>query len=165
MRNQIVQWSAGWHFGIAGPWTCVLDPEMLDSGPKFRPKNTQNLLLYISLRTRVFRTKINTWMQPIGGFLGRDFQKFRSRVQHFRVQSPGPGSSDSKMPLFIGEMQIASSLTNTVDMYIYIRLKGLFRKFNISTNVEHDIKEEKMQLDVGSEPYLSKQSYHTNLIT
>ncbi len=24
-----------WHSGIAGPWTCVLDPEMLDSGPIF----------------------------------------------------------------------------------------------------------------------------------
>ncbi len=23
------------HFGIAGPWTCVLEPEMLDSGPRF----------------------------------------------------------------------------------------------------------------------------------
>ena len=36
------------HFGIAGPWAWTLDPEMLDSGPIFRPKNTQNLVHYIS---------------------------------------------------------------------------------------------------------------------
>ncbi len=34
-------------FGIAGPWAWPLDPEMLDSGLRFRksrPTNTQNLL-------------------------------------------------------------------------------------------------------------------------
>ncbi len=40
------------HFGIAGPWTSILDPEKMDSGQRFRPKNTQNLLLFISLWTR-----------------------------------------------------------------------------------------------------------------
>ena len=35
------------HSGIAGPWTYVLDPEMLDSGPIFleiSAQNTQKLL-------------------------------------------------------------------------------------------------------------------------
>ncbi len=34
-------------------------------------------------------------------FLGRYFRKYRSRVQHFRVQNTSPGSSDSRMPVFI----------------------------------------------------------------
>ena len=43
-----------WHFGIAEPWAWTLDLEMLDSGPRFGPKNTQNLLLFFSIWTRVY---------------------------------------------------------------------------------------------------------------
>ena len=46
------------HFGIGGPWAWTLDLEMLDSGPRFRLKNTQNLVYFISLWTGVFRSKV-----------------------------------------------------------------------------------------------------------
>ncbi len=74
----------GWHFGIAGPWTWTLDPEMLDPGPGFRPKNTQNLLLFIHGSSKFCV------------FLGQDFQKSRSRVYIdssgiLESLDPGPG--------------------------------------------------------------------------
>ncbi len=45
--------------------------------------------------------------------LGRYFRKYRSRVQHFRVQGPGPGSSDSRLPyekVFVFVANIESDL-------------------------------------------------------
>ncbi len=74
------------HFGIAAPWAWTLDPEMLDSGPILRPKNTQKLVHDIHLCSNICV------------FLGRYFQKYRSIVQHFRVQNTSPGYSDSRMP-------------------------------------------------------------------
>ncbi len=64
-----------WHFGIDGPWTCVLDPEMLEYGPRFRPKNTQNVLLYMDAANFVcFRAEIS-------GNLGPECSIFGSKVQ------------------------------------------------------------------------------------
>ena len=60
------------HFGIAGPWAWTLNPEMLDYGLIFWPKNTQNLLLIHGC-------------SKFCVFLGRYFRKYGSRVQHIRV--------------------------------------------------------------------------------
>ncbi len=60
-------------------WTCHSNPKSLGV------KHTGPKLIHVFSNFCVF--------------LGRYFRKYRSRVQHFRVQSPGPGSSDSRMPL------------------------------------------------------------------
>ena len=73
------------HFGIAGPWICILDPETLDSVLRFRTKTHKIVAIYINC------TKYCV-------FSDRDLRKSSSGVQHFRVQSPCPGSSDSQMP-------------------------------------------------------------------
>ena len=41
------------HFGIAGPWTCVLDPDMLDSGPKFPEISVQKHTKFAA--SKIFR--------------------------------------------------------------------------------------------------------------
>ena len=71
------------HSGIAGPWTCVLDSEMMDSGPIFPEISAQNT-------QKLLQTCIYFFV-----FLDRNVGP-ESSV--FRVESPGPGSSDSRMP-------------------------------------------------------------------
>ncbi len=83
------------HFGIGGPWTCILDEEMLDSG--LRLKNTQYLLLFIQA-TSPHNTSLGVkhtgqkWykLQQILCVIGARFSKSWSGVQNFWVQSPGP---------------------------------------------------------------------------
>ncbi len=100
------------HSGITGPWTCVLDPEMLDSGPKggvhimgeICPRSDPDIahmgyyldplqLTYSSDKSMCTIPKKTHG--PNFVFLG---QNFSPESSVFRVQSPGPGSSDSKMP-------------------------------------------------------------------
>ncbi len=83
------------HFGIAGPWAWTLDPEMLDSGPIFRPKNIQNLVHYIYHFGLVcfrpknfgFKRQVQT-LQPILCVFGPIFPEISVQSPAF----PGPKS-------------------------------------------------------------------------
>ncbi len=97
------------HFEIAGP---CFGPGNAGLWTEISAKKTHKLCCYLFHFGPVYTCRLNpkslgvkhTGPKLIHGcskfcvFLGRDFRKSRSRVQHFRVQSPGPGSSDSKMP-------------------------------------------------------------------
>ncbi len=77
MRSGVTSWTRVQPPGQV--WTCRLNPK--------------------SLGVKHICPKLIHGCSKFCVFLGRDFQKSRSRVQHFRVQTLSPGSSDSKMPI------------------------------------------------------------------
>ena len=81
-----------WQFGpVKGDASAFWNRWTLDL--HFGPRNAG---LWIEILAQK-HTKFAAIYLPLCVF-GRDFRKSRSRVQHFRVQRLGPGSSDSKMP-------------------------------------------------------------------
>ncbi len=72
---------SAFNFGIAGPWTFIMDPDMLHSGPRFRSKNTQNLLLFISLNCSKFW---GFWTEIFGNLIPE------SSISGSKVQAQGP---------------------------------------------------------------------------